>query len=288
MTRLDAALLRRYLLGSASDEEAERIEEEYFAQPDALDDLTAVENDLIDEYVADQLTPAEQKLFEERNGDSPRRRLRVAVSRGLRAEAGESRLPVPIDSYKPPSTVTNVWPLVVRVGVAAAAIVAIAVNVWLVRSTRLTAPPNAKAAATPPTIRSEPERPSPSQPLVAPDTPSTPRVVALALSPIHVRTAAAPATLSIPPGADRVVVRLQGETNDGDLSGTAVVRTVAGSEVWRGAAVFEDGHPPDARVEIPAVLLRADDYLIELLGRDSAGRESERYSYFFSVRQNER
>jgi hypothetical protein len=288
MTQLDASLLRGYLLGSASDEEADHIEEQYFARPEVLDQLTAVENDLIDEYVAGQLTPAEQELFDERYGDSPRRRLRVAVSRRLRAEARDSRLPVAIDSHKPPSTVTNVWPLVVGVGVAAAAIVAIAVNAWLVRPTLPTAPPTASTPATPPPIRSESERPSPSQPHVPPDTPSTPSVVALALSPLHVRTAAAPATLSIPPGADRVVVRLQGETNDGDLSGTAVVRTVAGSEVWRGEAVFEDGQPPDARVEIPALLLRVDDYVIELLGRDPAGREIERYSYFFSVRQSER
>src|SRR6185436_6651226 len=181
MTRLDGALLRGYLLGSASDEEAERIEEEYFAQPDALDQLIAVENDLIDEYVAGQFTPAEQQLFDERYGDSPRRRLRVAVSRSLRAEARASRLPVPIDSHKPPSTVTNVWRLVVGVGVAAAAIVAIAVNAWLVRPTLPTAPPNPNTPATPPLIRSEPQQPSPSQPPVPPDTSSTPRVVALAL-----------------------------------------------------------------------------------------------------------
>ena len=288
MTRLDDAPLRRYLLGAASDEEAEHIEQEYFAEPDALDQLAAVENDLIDEYVAGSLTPAEREAFDVRYRDSPRHHVRLAVSRGLRGEAAESRGPLPIESRRPrPTTVSKGWPLFARVG-AAAAIVAVAVNVWLVRSTLPTAPPNGSPTVTPPPDGSQSEPPSPGQPVEPSGAPATPRSVALVLSPIHTRTAGAAATLSIPSATDLVVVRLQGEGSDADLSGAAVVRTVSGAEIWRGPAVLESGQPPDARLDIPAALLRADDYVIDLLGTDPAGREIERYSYFFSVRQNER
>lgn len=289
MTRLDDAPLRRYLLGAASDEESEHIEEEYFAEPDALDHLAAVENDLIDEYVAGQLTPAERKAFDDRYRDSPRHHVRLAVSRGLRDEAAESPGPLPIEAHRPrPTAVSKGWPLIARAGVAAAAIVAIAVNAWWVRPTLPTAPPNGGSTVTTPPNRPQSEPPSPGQPVEPPAAPATPRSVAVVLSPIHVRTAAAAATLSIPSGTDLVVVRLQGEDSYADLAGTAAVRTVAGAEIWRGPAVLESGQSPGARLEVPAALLRADDYVIELLGKDPAGREVERFSYFFSVRRNER
>jgi hypothetical protein len=82
-----------------------------------------------------------------------------------------------------------------------------------------------------------------------------------------------------------VVLQLQGEVDEAPLNvGRAVVRTVAGDEVWRGAAARGDEIGTLARIEI-TMRLKPEDYIVELFARDAAGREVERHQYFFRVRQ---
>jgi hypothetical protein len=112
--------------------------------------------------------------------------------------------------------------------------------------------------------------------------------VALSISPILVRSADEPARLTIRPGTDVVRLLLQAGPADGGLfRGRAIVRTVAGREVWRGPAAEASGPSPRelARVDIPAASLAPDDYIVQLFGSAGEGVEVERHRYFFSVRE---
>jgi hypothetical protein len=56
--------LRQYLLGEISEDEGDRIERRYLADRNFFDHLLAVEDDLVDEYVGQELGPEERQQFE--------------------------------------------------------------------------------------------------------------------------------------------------------------------------------------------------------------------------------
>jgi hypothetical protein len=76
-------LIARYLLGELPEEQQVEIEDRAFADKDYLASITAVENDLIDEYVREELSEADRRNFENRFLASAERRKRVEFARAL-------------------------------------------------------------------------------------------------------------------------------------------------------------------------------------------------------------
>jgi hypothetical protein len=76
-------LIARYLLGELSEEQQIAIEDRAFADKNYLASITAVENDLIDEYVRNELSGAERQRFEKQFLASTERRKRVEFARAL-------------------------------------------------------------------------------------------------------------------------------------------------------------------------------------------------------------
>src|SRR5215212_1304020 len=77
----DEAFIARYLLGELPEEEQARIEDRAFADRDYFAIITAVENDLIDGYVRQELSETERRQFENRFLASAERRKRVEFAR---------------------------------------------------------------------------------------------------------------------------------------------------------------------------------------------------------------
>jgi hypothetical protein len=259
-----ATHLRLYLLGRLTDEETTAIEHEYFDRPDALDRACAAEDGLIDDYLSGRLQLDEHEWFEGHYLAAPHHRTRVAVARALRSAASSSA------GVRRGSRVG--W-----LAMAAALVLLVGGSMWLLRRPAPAALNAPAASTTPP-----PERPSTSNPAKPPVT------IALSIAPINVRSAGETATLVIPAPTDLVVLQLQGDPSERALnSGRAIIRTVAGTEVWRGAVVADARGIQAAalaRLEVPADRLEADDYIVELFDTDAGGREVERYRYFFRVR----
>lgn len=86
-------LISRYLLGDLSEEQQVEIEDRAFADKEYLASITAVENDLIDEYVRHELTDADRRKFESRFLASAERRKRVEFAKALARVPAE--VPVP-------------------------------------------------------------------------------------------------------------------------------------------------------------------------------------------------
>src|ERR1043166_5485966 len=82
-------LIARYLLDDLPEEQQVEIEDRAFADKDYLALVTAVENDLIDEYVQNDLSPTERRQFETRFLASAERRKRLEFAKAL------ARVPVP-------------------------------------------------------------------------------------------------------------------------------------------------------------------------------------------------
>ena len=129
-------LISRYLLGELSEEQQVEIEDRAFADKEYLASITAVENDLIDEYVRHELSEADRRKFESRFLASAERRKRVEFAKAL------SRVPIA------EKTVVHQWswrePLyaflsalnpAARFAFAAAMLILLAGGAWLLTTT---------------------------------------------------------------------------------------------------------------------------------------------------------
>ena len=76
-------LIARYLLGDLPEEQQVEIEDRAFADKEYLAFVTAVENDLIDEYVRRELSETDRRKFESRFLASAERRKRVEFAKAL-------------------------------------------------------------------------------------------------------------------------------------------------------------------------------------------------------------
>ena len=84
-------LIARYLLGDLPEEQHVEIEDRAFADKEYLGLVTAVENDLIDEYVRRELSETDRRKFESRFLASAERRKRVEFAKAL------ARVPVAME-----------------------------------------------------------------------------------------------------------------------------------------------------------------------------------------------
>jgi hypothetical protein len=82
-------LIAQYLLGELPEEQQVEIEDRAFSDKEYLTNITAVENDLIDEYVRGELSGTERQRFETRFLASAERRKRVEFAKALRTVISE-------------------------------------------------------------------------------------------------------------------------------------------------------------------------------------------------------
>jgi hypothetical protein len=75
--------LRHYLLGQATEEESSSLEERLLTDSALLQALLIVEDDLIDHYLSDELTPTERQKFETRFLTAPERQRKFRFGRAL-------------------------------------------------------------------------------------------------------------------------------------------------------------------------------------------------------------
>jgi hypothetical protein len=268
----DSATLRRYLLGLLAEPDAEALEEQYLARPEILEQIRAVEDDLLDDYAARRLAAAEVEPFEKRF--FPSRQARVVAARALRlAAVAEVRPPA-----RPLAPALRTRPALFLALAASLLLAMLAVRLWPAR------PPAVTTASVPPGSLARPVAPSPSA--VPEVSARLPVEVVMALSPVLLRSGAAPAELLVPGDAVTLVLELEGDQAtlpkaaaklDGDI------RTVEGDPVWTGEAqprTDSGGKGSLASIRVPASRLPTGDYLVTL----SAGAEPL-YRYFVRVRR---
>src|SRR5215831_13733747 len=86
--RDDAAV--RYLLGVGTELEKTALEETLFKDPAALEEIAAIEDDLIDDYLSGELTGNERSSFEAAYFATAERRTRVDFARTLRQRLADT------------------------------------------------------------------------------------------------------------------------------------------------------------------------------------------------------
>jgi hypothetical protein len=277
MSSPESVRARRYLLGEATDDECAVVEQEYLGDEDAVDQIAAAEDDLIEDYLANALSGAERDRFERVYLAAPHHRVRVETVKRLMARASAPQA-------TPALTRSNVVPgrfarRTPWLALAASLVGAASISFWLWGSFGQR-PAEIVQTPLPPAAPAQREAgPAPS--------PASPRLFAVTLSPIAVRSVSDSPNVVIPNGTDVVAIQFERDADTQTLiARRASVRTVAGREVWQGP-VARDPAPSRAvaaHVEVPAAQLPADDYLVTLFGNDRSGAEREWAQYFLRVR----
>lgn len=267
-------LVRRYLLGQATDEECEALERDYFENESALGRVESEEEALIEEYLAERLNARDQKLFEERYLASAIHRQRVDTIRRLSSmNAGAA--------HEPQAAVRRAKFPYQWVALAAGLILTIGA-LWVFTPGKPT--PSAQPSAD----NRSPDASTPArtlpEPSAAPPAPSS-RVFAFSLPPIQTRGSDSAPRLVIPAGTDVVTLQLEGTGARARPDQMRVeIRTVGGREVWQGSAAAELRSGILARADVRATALPADDYIVTLFETGTGGSERERERYFLRVR----
>jgi hypothetical protein len=266
----DAILTRRYLLGEAGDEERERVERAYFADEMMLERMEAAEDALIEDYLADRLSPDSRNRFEREFLSTPHRRARVETIRALVAAAAR----VYPASGRGGFVARTRRPVVWALSAAAAALVLIAVGTWWAVGVSRAG----RVSATDIVARSGGDAPAALRGAI--------HTFAVALSPAGTRSAGATPDVIVPSGTDVVDLRLAAEPGNAPVEhGRAVVRTVSGDEVWSGPATAPSDRVSGmaASIAVPAPRLGADDYVITLFAVSPQGAEREAFRYFLRI-----
>lgn len=306
----DNQLLRRYLLGSASESEATRLDELSLTDDECALALTAVENDLVDAYASGGLPSAEREQFERHYLASPVRREKAHFAAELQRLGPRVVTPLPAAPTISTSFLSFAWFKFTpwwQAGLAAAALVLLAASVWLtvenqrlrqaIRREQLTlaqreAEWQARLAAVTekereaPGIREQLARPSP-----APPPNELPRVPAVILSSFTLaapqRGTAALPQLAIPVAAEQVVIRLELENQTYARYRVVLRDPQTQRALWQSGnlAARRGKNGASVVVRLAAKLFGAQRYAFELSGITADNAEERISSYSFEVRQ---
>ena len=285
--------VRRFLLNDLPEAERVEYEQSFLADEDLAAQTLVVEDELIEEYLRDELLSADRQRFETAYITHLRRRERVLALKAVIAAADA-------EGKTQPKQASPIWPrwsvsrgfprLLPRLVFASVLLIAIAITAWWLlprirrpdskvaeANTHLPQRPVAESptplsmlAPTPSVTASPRSTPSPESPS------SRPVVATIVLQPSLVRDPSAAKRLVVPYSVKQI--RLQLILEDPAYKTYVVaVSTVDGKVVWQGKGIA--GTRRVIEVSIPAHALPTNDYLVELQGL----HHDILANYFFTV-----
>jgi hypothetical protein len=311
---LDPTMMLRYLLGLLSEEERTGVEESFFQDDTYFEQLRALEDDLIDDYVRGRLSLDTRKAFEEKLRSSNRWKERVRFAEALDWRTGQQAA----QAQRTPSASASLFQVLInafrnqrpvfQVAIATASlmvlggVVSLAWQVFEQHGTLQRAQTERQYLQTmvdelksqiaglqkrdqdlsrqldEERLKhqgSENKRPSSALGTVA----------SFVLRAGLVRGNDSPVRLTLPPAAR--TVRLQLELNPADEYPTyrAELRTAKGTAVATRDPLkaLAAGGGKAVTLELPAQSLPAGQYEVELLGRVEQGKLEEIAYYYFDV-----
>src|SRR5258708_23121001 len=131
----------RYLLGKMSDPELAEFESQCFADNEIFEEMSGLEDDLIDSYVRDELSTGERQEFEKGYLTSPARRANVEFARALAGHLSGPAVsaathPQPAPATKSAASSFLFQTPIVRVAMGALAVAMLAATIWLIAANR--------------------------------------------------------------------------------------------------------------------------------------------------------
>jgi hypothetical protein len=268
----EGGLLIRFLTGSLPEEERRAVESRIFSEAGFFDRLCAAEEELIRDFLRDELPSDVHSLFQTQLGRSPDLRRRLGLSKSLMAVLARASSPETRSS--PPSFWASLRGLLTShrgalwCAVAAGALAVTGV-LWLgIDDTRVRA--RLDGARTGPSSLS-----------------GAPAVLSFVLAPGATRGEGShPRRLFIPRGIGVVRLRLPVSTRAGYSNYRVLLSSVDGGfEVWSAdvGPALRAGPAVAVNADVPAGSLERGDYLVRLQGLSPGGGSEDIETYSFGV-----
>ena len=287
-------LLQEYLFSTLSAEETERLDELSFTDDRFVQELRAVEDDLVDTYVRGELDARLHTQFETRYLSSPLRREKVGLAQALHNYELENRRLVAkhrdqrsaLRTFFPQFLTNRAW----QWTFAAVLLVLIGLSGWLIFQKRRVnqVPPSelARNSAEKDRVASanashelQPELAKPSGETVSQETKKPEpgvavEIASIALAP-QVRSETTVPAVSVKSATGYVAVGLDLEPNEYSLYRVELLRQSTREVLWRANNLSSRKHDGDqiVNVRLPAGLLRNESYVLSVSGLSKKGSE---------------
>jgi hypothetical protein len=276
------ALVRRFLLGDMDEEERQRMESLFISEPRANEKILIVEDDLIEDYLENSLTPSDREKFLAVYERTPEERRKLRIIKAIREHAlteGMGYQPASPDT-KWRSPLTPEWLRNPRFFIPVIAMLAIAFLVgivWLVKWDSRLAEERSQSLATEQELAELNARPS------FPEN-SSQRVL-LVLPPISLRSAAPQSQLTLRQDIRVVELELLWVQSDQYPSYQVIVRRIGRNEQFKVHRLHIENSPSGnaIRVLLPTHLLKEGLYQIILTGVRADGEPAASEEYTFNV-----
>jgi hypothetical protein len=288
-----------YLLGRASPEQLERLEEASIVDDEVAARLRIVEDDLVDAYARGALAGDERARFEAHYLSSPRRRQHVRFASGFVRAVDRAAAANPAPQSIGPATRTRP-PKILWSMMAVAATLVILTGGLVVRTIQL-----GRGLAVARTQQSAREsrarelerqlrdarvqneaaarRVEETKEAALSATLRTP-VIALVLQP-QTRAIGPLPSLTIPAGADRINFRLMLDSSDYPRYRVGLRDPAVNRVTWRSPWLTAQPSAAQAAVQVsvPAAMLKTPHYTLDLMARGVGGAVETVGSYAFEV-----
>ncbi len=284
MAEISRDVAVRYLLGEGSEAEMEALERRLFEDESLAEEVEIFEEELVDAYVGERLTPAERGRFEKAYLSSPERAARVEFARALGRRLATD--------HSTGAVSRSAWSDLVPL--AASLLLALAGAYFgfrFVRSRRELAQVQQDQAALQRRLtevlgeRSRLERAiEESRAEMDALQRQLGGVIAFTLDPKLLRDSGTQQTLVIPRGA--TVVQLSAPISfDGYRLFSAILKTPEGAQVWHQQDVRPEPGAKTLILIVPAHLLTSGDYILSLTGVTASGRSETVADFAFRTKK---
>jgi hypothetical protein len=299
--------LKRYLLGQLDEQEQQRLEREIMTDNHTFEQISAAEDELVEEYLEGSLSAREREKFENHFLSTPERRQELKLAKALRKYVPSQKSASKVSFWESLLALLGAQPAFLKHALSAVLVLAVVGGVWSgrqawrysqeiaqIRSQQTTSQDQMQnlqrqlgeqrsrsAQLAEELERQEEQR---SQMDRAPKAIQQPSLVALALSPGLVRSTGSVKRLVVPPSASLIKLELDLLATDyptyrvilQDADGQEIItlnRLKAGRSSGRDVVV----------VTLPASLVPRGDYSLKLSGRSAAGDFEDLGRYYFRV-----
>jgi hypothetical protein len=278
------ALMIRYLLGTATEEEQAQLEEKFFADDDLFQQLKALEDELRYEYARGGLTDAERRAFEARFITSAEDRKKVELAKQVLAKAHELARAAPRVSIWQSFASLFAAPRLAMAASALAVVVLAAGSFFAIQTVQLrqeVARGEAQRKRDQQTIAAAQQRQGElAQELERakqqPGSSGAPTAeLSFVLTPGLVRDAAGTKRLVVASGEGVVTLQLETKAK-GFASYRAELQNLDGDVLFSSKA-------SSSAFKVPARVLKPGDYMVALKGINASGDSTDAGEFYFQV-----
>ena len=287
----------RYLLGQLAEQEEAEFEGQYLANDSLFEELLAVEDDLHDAYVREELSVHDGEAFEARLLSSPLQQEKLKIARTLHEYLTGKRAPIrPVAqpaSWRKLLRVVGARPRMALIPALSVSLVLLVAGGWWLahRNKRNSDFPHTREQATSPSTPSVQAGPpqdqsSEARVLKAPGAQKPQaNTVAFVLAPGLVRGSQESRPLVVPHDVSRV--RLEARFEGDYPRYHALLETVEGRQIWSKGDLEAQAFPGGKRIllDLSSSLLPPGDYVLTLRGLPAGGSPETVAEYAFRVRK---